>query len=195
MKEKNHWAQIRIHGDLWGYFSFSWEMAIFSSRSEVCGKKRLVWCQSGIEFTLAMLTFEKGLLNMWSSLPIDFFFRFRLTMIPDFFLNSLKRVLFFSLSTGFKIGVGFLMISLFSLLILFIYFCCSHFDSQRESQKMKKCWNIKAMGAFTIYVDQFSEFSDPSLPIGRPFIYWGLFSKVDIWLTPPSLSRVYVDYE
>ena len=28
-----------------------------------------------------------------------------------------------------------------------------------------------AKGAFTIYVDQFSEFSDPSLPIGRPFIY------------------------
>ena len=26
-------------------------------------------------------------------------------------------------------------------------------------------------GAFTIYVDQFSKFSDPSLPIGRPFIY------------------------
>ena len=39
-------------------------------------------------------------------------------------------------------------------------------------------------GAFTIYVDQFSEILDPSLPIGRSFIYWGLFSKVDIWLTP-----------
>ena len=26
-------------------------------------------------------------------------------------------------------------------------------------------------GLFTIYIDQFSEFFDPSLPIGRPFIY------------------------
>ena len=40
-------------------------------------------------------------------------------------------------------------------------------------------------GALTIYIDQFSEFSDPSLPIGRPFIYWGLFSEVDI--ADPSL--------
>ena len=53
--------------------------------------------------------------------------------------------------------------------------------------------NSPYMGAFTIYVDQFSKFLDPSLPIGRPFIYWGLFSKVDICLTPPSLSLVYVD--
>ena len=49
------------------------------------------------------------------------------------------------------------------------------------------------LGAFTIYVDQFSEFFDPSLPISRLLIYWGLFSKVDIWLTPPSLSLVYVE--
>ena len=47
----------------------------------------------------------------------------------------------------------------------------------------------------TIYVDQFPEFLDPSLPIGRPFDYRGLFSKVDIWLTPPSLSIVYVECE
>ena len=57
------------------------------------------------------------------------------------------------------------------------------------------CTYFLRKGVFTIYVDQFSEFLDPSLPIGRPFIYWGLFSKVDIWLTPPSLSGVYVDCE
>ena len=49
--------------------------------------------------------------------------------------------------------------------------------------------------AFTIYVDQFSKFLNPSLPIGRSFIYWGLFSNVDIWLTPPFLSLVYVEFE
>ena len=52
-----------------------------------------------------------------------------------------------------------------------------------------------AQGALTIYLDQFSKILDPSLPIGRPFIYWGWFSKVDIWLTPPSLSLVYVECE
>ena len=50
-------------------------------------------------------------------------------------------------------------------------------------------------GAFTIYVDQFSDFLDPSFPIGRPFIYLGLFGKVDIWLTPLSLSLVYIECE
>ena len=50
-------------------------------------------------------------------------------------------------------------------------------------------------GTFTIYVDQFSEFLDPSLPIGRPCIYYNSCNKVDIWLTLPFLSAVHVDSE
>ena len=62
--------------------------------------------------------------------------------------------------------------------------------------QVRNFWHrLPWQGAFTIYIDQFSEFLDPSLPIGRPFIYWGLFSKVDIRLTPPSLSLVYVECE
>ena len=38
----------------------------------------------------------------------------------------------------------------------------------------------------TIYVDKFSNFLDTSRPIGWPFVYWGQFSKVDIWQGPST---------
>ena len=55
--------------------------------------------------------------------------------------------------------------------------------------------SIYSMGSFTSYVDRFLGFFDPSLPPRRQFIYWSLFTRVDIWKTPPSLSPVYVDCE
>ena len=44
------------------------------------------------------------------------------------------------------------------------------------------------------HIDRFWDFFDPSLPLCRQFYYIGLFSKVDIWPTPPPPSLVYMVY-
>ena len=49
-----------------------------------------------------------------------------------------------------------------------------------------------AKGTFTFYVDNILRFFVPSLPIRRQIIWWSLSTCVDTWLTPPSLSYVYV---
>ena len=56
-------------------------------------------------------------------------------------------------------------------------------------------------GSFTFYVDKILKFFDPSLPLcrhcllSRQFIYWSIFTCVDIWRPPPSLLSVYLHSE
>ena len=70
-----------------------------------------------------------------------------------------------------------------------------HYTVYRHNLKSKKRSLPRAKGSFTFYVDRNLGFFDPSLPPCRQFIYWGLFTRLDIWKTPPSLSSVYVDCE